>query len=308
MAEDEVMEKRCDRFRNLLAMKWIDVSSHALRTLTENKRNNPAFLPVTSDIAKFNAYLKTQIEEGKQNLTHCPNTSQNWKYLSEVTLAAILVFNRKRSGEVSKIKLRDLDKCKQGAENLDMFAESLSKWEKELCSVLCHLEITGKKGRTVPVLLTEAIVESLNLLKDKRQEAGVLSENEYVFPVMESRGHIRGCDVIRKHASLCGASKPEYLRSTRLRKHIATASQVMNLKDNELDLLARFLGHDIRVHREFYRLPEQTLHLAKVSKVLLHMESGAIANLAGKSLDGIVLQDDEGTYYIFHVLLEYQIS
>lgn len=183
MAEDEVMEKRCDRFRNLLAMKWIDVSSHALRTLTENKRNNPAFLPVTSDIAKFNAYLKTQIEEGKQNLTHCPNTSQNWKYLSEVTLAAILVFNRKRSGEVSKIKLRDLDKCKQGAENLDMFAESLSKWEKELCSVLCHLEITGKKGRTVPVLLTEAIVESLNLLKDKRQEAGVLSENEYVFPV-----------------------------------------------------------------------------------------------------------------------------
>lgn len=82
----------------------------------------------------------------------------------------------------------------------------------------------------------------------------------------------------------------------------------MNLKDNELDLLARFLGHDIRVHQEFYRLPEQTLHLAKVSKVLLHMESGAIANLAGKSLDGIVLQDDEGTYYIFHVLLEYQIS
>lgn len=99
---------------------------------------------------------------------------------------------------------------------------------------------------------------------------------------MESRGHIRGCDVIRKHASLCGASKPEYLRSTRLRKHIATASQVMNLKDNELDLLARFLGHDMRVHQEFYRLPEQTLHLAKVSKVLLHMESGAIANLAGK--------------------------
>ena len=36
-----------------------------------------------------------------------------------------------------------------------------------------------------------------------------------------------------------------------------------------MDQLANFLGHDIRIHREFYRLPEKTLQLAKVSKVLM---------------------------------------
>ncbi|RXN22575.1 hypothetical protein ROHU_023424 [Labeo rohita] len=37
---------------------------------------------------------------------------------------------------------------------------------------------------------------------------------------------------------------------------MATMSKVLNLKDNEMDDLADFLGHDIRVHQQYYRLPE----------------------------------------------------
>lgn len=36
---------------------------------------------------------------------------------------------------------------------------------------------------------------------------------------------------------------------------------MLNLKENEIEQLATFLGHDIRVHGEFYRLPESTLQL-----------------------------------------------
>jgi len=54
-----------------------------------------------------------------------------------------------------------------------------------------------------------------------------------------------------------------------LRKHVTTISQVLNLKENELDidLLAQFMGHD-RVHREFYRLPLDVLQTAEVAKIL----------------------------------------
>ena len=72
-----------------------------------------------------------------------------------------------------------------------------------------------------------------------------------------------------------------------MRKHIATMSQVLALRNNELDLLASFLGHNIQVHREFYRLPEQTLHVAKVSKLLMAMERGDTVALSGKTLDDI---------------------
>ena len=93
------------------------------------------------------------------------------------------------------------------------------------------------------------------MLKDKRSEAGIEESNNYVFAV-SGEGHRRACDAIRLHSTKCSAHHPEQLRATRLRKQIATIAQIMNLKENEFDVLANFLGHDIRTHREYYRLPD----------------------------------------------------
>lgn len=65
-------------------------------------------------------------------------------------------------------------------------------------------------------------------------------------------------------------------------------SQIMNLKDNELDQLATFMRHDICVHREYYRLTENTLQLARMSKLLMAVELGTDV-YRGKSLDEIDL-------------------
>ena len=71
-------------------------------------------------------------------------------------------------------------------------------------------------------------------------------------------------------------------------------SQVLNLKDNELDLLATFLGHDVRVHRDVYRMPESTTQLAMVSKLLIASEQG-LGNWRGQSLEDIeVPNEDDG--------------
>ena len=35
---------------------------------------------------------------------------------------------------------------------------------------------------------------------------------------------------------------------------------MLNLKENELDLLAKFMGNDIRIHREFYCLPSDDFY------------------------------------------------
>ncbi len=90
------------------------------------------------------------------------------------------------------------------------------------------------------------------------------------------------------------ARHPDALCSTKLRKQVATLSTVLNLKDNEMDQLANFLGHDIRVHREFYCLPESTRQLAKINK-LIAMEKGKLPELQGKGLDGITI-DPQGKY------------
>ena len=54
------------------------------------------------------------------------------------------------------------------------------------------------------------------------------------------------------------------------------------------------MRHDIRVHREVYRLPERTLYAAKVSKILLAMDRGeGLGAFAGKTLDEIQLDNVE---------------
>jgi len=58
------------------------------------------------------------------------------------------------------------------------------------------------------------------------------------------------------------------------------------------------MGHDIRVHRTFYRLPENVLQAAKVTKLLHAINTGTIAKYKGKDFDDI---EFEGMKYTgFH--------
>ena len=59
-----------------------------------------------------------------------------------------------------------------------------------------------------------------------------------------------------KRLPYCNSETTRECEGTQLQKQIAILSQMLNLK--ETDMLAKFLGHDIHIHREYYRLPEQT--------------------------------------------------
>ena len=107
--------------------------------------------------------------------------------------------------------------------------------------------------------------ESHDLLIQNQSKCGVLQENIDLFARPFAMTCFRDSDCIRDLAKDCGVKNPSTLTSTKLRKQIGTLSEVLNLSNAELDQLADFLGHDIRVHRQFYRLPEGTLQLAQLS-------------------------------------------
>ncbi|XP_045070682.1 uncharacterized protein LOC123484401 isoform X2 [Coregonus clupeaformis] len=162
----------------------------------------------------------------------------------------------------------------------------LTDFERKLAEHFERVEIRGKRSRKVPVLLTSDMITAMDLLMISRKECQVHKENVYMFTRPGVLSHYRGSDCLQVFKQ-CGAKNPEALTSTRLRKQVATLSTLLNLKENEMDQLATFLGHDIRVHREFYRLPESTLQLAKVSKLLIAIEKGRLPYLQGKGLDDI---------------------
>lgn len=88
---------------------------------------------------------------------------------------------------------------------------------------------------------------------------------------------------------------------TRLRKHIATVTQLLSLKENKIEQLAKFMGHTTGTHQTFYklvtikiiitnhiimnthfliilRLREDIYQVAKVSKILQLLEKGEVVN------------------------------
>jgi len=142
----------------------------------------------------------------------------------------------------------------------------------------------------VPVLLQQNTEAALQLLHAKRVECGIRTDNQYVFAMPHSDNYFRGCDALREVRERCGAQYPLRLKSTALRRQVATLCQILNLKENELDLLAQYMGHDISVHRNFYRLPDDTMQSAILSKIFLSMEDGSLTTQRGTTLEQLLVQ------------------
>ncbi|XP_028275106.1 serine/threonine-protein kinase PAK 1 isoform X25 [Parambassis ranga] len=291
IAEDPQLIQSTQTFKTLCTKKWSELVSHtALTTLTEGHFNKPSTLPFTEDVQRLHRHLEKTANVASEDLGKTPSP-QVYGELCKATLAKIILFNRRRGGEVAKMRLKGFLERDTTALHKDV-ASGLTKFEQKLCNHFSRVEIRGKRGRKVAVLLSPDMVDALTHLISKRTECGVPEENEFLFARPHCLSSYRGQDCLRIYANECGAQNPELLRSTHLRKHVATLSQILNLKNHELDQVADFLGHDIRVHREYYRLPEATTQLAKISKLLLAMEKGSLTNLQGKSLEEIDIEDD----------------
>ena len=101
-------------------------------------------------------------------------TFEAWRPSNELTLAAVILFNRQRQGEASKMKLEDcLNRPKQnGAE---MVMQSLSAFEEQLCRSFDKVVIVGKRGNVVHLLMAQKTKEALDMLIKYRSHAGVKS-------------------------------------------------------------------------------------------------------------------------------------
>ncbi|XP_066920954.1 uncharacterized protein [Clytia hemisphaerica] len=293
MQGDNDQKTKTDDFVCLIEMKWNEEISRVSRTeLQVRKYNKPQLLPLTEDLMKLKTHLVTTRQTSFDKLAADNSNISAWRSLATSTLASIILLNRRRSGEVAKMKSDQFGDHATGNLHGEV-KKSLSPFEVKLCATLKRIEIRGKRGRKVPVLLTKQMTESMDILEKTREDVGVLPDNRYFFAVPTSLSYLRGPDALRKHANLCDLQCPEAVTSTKLRKHIATLCQILNLQERELEILAGFLGHDVKIHREYYRLPESTTQVAKVGKLLMLMERGEVGDFAGQTLDNIEMDLNE---------------
>jgi len=208
-------------------------------------------LPLTSDLQTLASKLKLDINIAILELGDDSIKLEAFRNLETALLTSIILFNRRRAGEPAKMKVDDYKTAKDVSQSIDdEVSQSLSEFEKKLCCSLRRIEVRGKQGRKVPILLTKEVEKGLDVLVTVRKDVGVNPENHFIFAVDK----------------------------------------------NEMEMLATFLGHDLDIHKKYYRLPENALQLAKCGKLMLLMGKGGIGKYHGKNLDEIDL-DLEGLYY-----------
>lgn len=273
---------------NLLTLMELEWSNKlALQTLYENKINSVQLLPVTEDLVKLNKFLNKEINEITSNEEI---QGRDWTRLASLILCRLVLFNKRRSGETSKITTVQYsnipDYTKIGTEEMK---KTLSEVEKQLFKSLPVLEIIGTRNNKVPVLFTPDMIKAIDVLIANREKAGIPDTNPYLFARRNSDRFLRGHTCLQQFASEAQLAAPALVNATQLRKYIATVCQVFNLTKTESDWLARHLGLDIRVHREFYRAQESTIEMTKISQLLLAVEQGHAHKFAGKSLKEIEL-------------------
>lgn len=109
--------KRVDDTVRLAVESWLSVygseysilSRQANKIMARKKWNKPRLLPLTQDILKLNSYLKTRFSQAMEQLERGFNFTF-WVQLCKSTLLIVLIFNRKRVGELEKLRIEDYKK------------------------------------------------------------------------------------------------------------------------------------------------------------------------------------------------------
>lgn len=197
-AEDESIIKAAERFTKLCTKEWAGQVSHsALATLSKTKFNKPSTIPFTEDVQLLHKYLEKTMARAVEDLK--VNASpQTFAELAKVILTQIILFNRRRAGEVSKMTLNSFKNRDQSELNPDI-ATCLSPLERKLTKHFSRVEILGKRGRKVAVLLNPEIVSATILLLEKRDASYVHKDNPFLFgrPQCPPTSYYRGQDYIR---------------------------------------------------------------------------------------------------------------
>jgi len=277
---------------NLITKQWsYELSTNASKELYQKKWNKPAFLPLTSDIKIFRNHLLSVEKTALTNLKKNPMDLMSFRALQDTVLTQLILLNRRRAGEVQRMLLKTYLNCSNEVPQEEIKL-SLSAVELELTKKFKRIVIRGKRGRGVPILFTPKMQKNISVLISIRKNF-CDEKNEFLFAVPNNEeSSLRASEIVRKMANASGAKNPSALTSTKLRKQVATVAQLLNFNDGDVEQLANFMGHSKDIHKSFYRLPENTFQIAKVSKFLLMMEKGEADQYRGKNFDEIDVNVD----------------
>nr|CAH7712402.1 unnamed protein product [Callosobruchus chinensis] len=250
---DESNEWRRDvkNFKKLVETRWnTEISSVVNKDLNEKRWQKPLLVPIISDVKIFREKTLEFAKECKKKFQDNEDTEDTYKLLVQCTLALLILFNRRRIGDVQYLKINDY--LSQRKSSFQDFESALSEGEKLLTKRYKRVLNGGKGSRAVVILIPEILQGFISIIIDKRNKY-IPPGNNYMFAAPRSKIQWTQGDVaIRCLAKKMKLENAAAISSNRLRKHIATTMQILSMTKNDCKQFSKFMGHTERTHEEFH--------------------------------------------------------
>ncbi|XP_033974203.1 uncharacterized protein LOC117472878 isoform X2 [Trematomus bernacchii] len=253
---DERSAESARNFLSLYKRKWNKhISAGALTAIKKTKLKRAKKVPFAQDVMRLNIHVENVHLLAEKNLRESP-CAENYAALANVILSRTIFFNRRSVLEVSSVELTAFE-SRQKSNLQDGMDISVTDLEKKMCRFFVRINIPGKCGRTVPVLLKPSLESAIELLVKVRETCGVPSQNPYLFGRPNALTAYAGAQCIQKYVKECGAKDPAALTSSKIRKHYGKMLQLMNLNEAEAD---QILGPNNQVRSLGQQLDDVEMH------------------------------------------------
>ena len=146
--QKEANRLAAETFLSLVKSEWTDaVSSCALNTLKRRKDQSVQILPLTEDLVKVKRRMLKEMTMKTRDLSSSPEYTA-WRKLAQVMMSRLILFNKRRGGEVSRPLLKSYQDKPKWEEGMNKeILDSLQGLELALIKRMDLIEVPGKKNQ-----------------------------------------------------------------------------------------------------------------------------------------------------------------
>ena len=107
--KNEVAIRECQNFIDLFEAEWtIKISSQSFASMGSKKQNKAEILLLAGDLMLLKNHFEKKMADLSEILNEVEDTqtvTSHWSSLAKMTLARIIIFNKRRSGETATLQL-----------------------------------------------------------------------------------------------------------------------------------------------------------------------------------------------------------
>lgn len=224
-------------FREVFSKKvCVPLNKTAIENRTEFVRKKQHVLPESKNIQLFINYLNSRLLLLESHLVGKFDLAA-WVQLSKLTLVLIVVYNRKRPGDVERSLVSEFE-AREFAGEEDLI--QMTNFDQQIAANYKRYITRGKLNNPSFILINKKMESCLNMMIKYRSDARIINENEYLFAkCSETVEHLSAYFAMREFLHKEGLENSN-ITTTNLRKHLASITS--SHSEAEVRHISDFMG------------------------------------------------------------------